>query len=248
MNSHGLDHLVERLRAVAADLPDRRTGDNTRFTMADLALSAFAVFFTQCPSFLSFQQAMEQKRGCNNARSLFQIARIPCDNHIRQMLDPIAPGQLFSLFEDLLQAFDQTGLLQQMRAVGNTRLIALDATWYFSSQSKNIHGPNCSCLRHADGTTTHFHSAITPVIVSPGHPQVVPLCPEFITPQDGQGQTGLRDQRRQTLAGRARDAFTPPATTRCWATIFTRSNPSAGRCCCTDFIFSSPASPRRTRT
>jgi hypothetical protein len=32
----------------------------------------------------------------------------------------------------------------------------------------------------------HFHSAITPVIVSPGHRQVVPLRPEFITPQDGQ--------------------------------------------------------------
>ncbi len=73
-----------------------------------------------------------------------------------------------------------------MRAVEHTRLIALDATWYFSSQSKNIRCPNCSCIRHADGQTTHFHSAITPVIVSPGHRQVVPLRPEFITPQDGQ--------------------------------------------------------------
>lgn len=72
-----------------------------------------------------------------------------------------------------------------MRAVERTRLIALDATWYFSSQSQNIHCPNCSCLRHADGQTTHYHSAITPVIVSPGHAQVVPLRPEFITPQDG---------------------------------------------------------------
>ena len=57
--------------------------------------------------------------------------------------------------------------------------------WYFSSQSKNIHCPNCSCQRHADGRVTHFHSAITPVIVSPGHAQVVPLRPEFIVPQDG---------------------------------------------------------------
>jgi hypothetical protein len=73
-----------------------------------------------------------------------------------------------------------------MRATGNTRLIALDATWYFSSQSQNIHCPNCSCIQHADGKTTHFHSAITPVIVSPGHRQVVPLRPEFIVPQDGQ--------------------------------------------------------------
>ena len=83
MNAPGFDPLVERLRSVAAALPDRRTGDNTQFAMADIALSAFAVFFSQCPSFLSFQQAMEQARGCHNARSLFQIERIPRDNHIR---------------------------------------------------------------------------------------------------------------------------------------------------------------------
>lgn len=75
-----------------------------------------------------------------------------------------------------------------MRAVEHTRLIALDATGYFSSQSKNVGCPNCSCIQHAEGKTTHFHSAITPVIVSPGHRQVVPLCPEFITPQDGQAK------------------------------------------------------------
>jgi hypothetical protein len=186
MNARRFDHLIERLRIVSAGLPDGRTGDNVRYTMADIALSAFAVFFTQCPSFLSFQQNMEKARGRNNARSLFQVQSIPCDNHIRQTLDPVEPRHLFSLFEDLHQAFDQTGLLENMRAVGGTRLIALDATWYFSSQSENIHCPHCSCIRHTDGQTTHFHSAITPVIVSPGHAQVVPLRPEFIVPQDGQ--------------------------------------------------------------
>jgi len=180
------DHLIERLRSVAAALPDRRTGDNTSYSMADIALSAFAVFFTQCPSFLSYQRGMEQARGRNNARSLFEVEQIPSDNHIRQTLDPVAPDHLFGLFDELHRGFDQTGVLESMRAVERTRLIALDATWYFSSQSRNVCCPNCSCIQHADGKTTHFHSAITPVIVSPGHSQVVPLCPEFIVPQDGQ--------------------------------------------------------------
>jgi hypothetical protein len=186
MNSRAFDQLIERLRSVAAGLPDRRTGDNTQYSMADIALAAFSVFFTQCPSFLSYQLGMEQARGRNNARSLFQVGQIPSDNHIRQTLDPIAPHHLFSLFDDLHKACDQAGLLEEMRAVQRTRLIALDATWYFSSQSKNVCCSNCSCVQHADGKTTHFHSAITPVIVSPGHSQVVPLRPEFITPQDGQ--------------------------------------------------------------
>jgi hypothetical protein len=186
MNERCFDHVVGRVRTVAAGLPDRRTGDNVHYPMEDITLSAFAVFFTQCPSFLSFQRAMVQARGCDNARSLFKVQSIPCDNHIRQTLDPVEPAHLFSLFDDLYQGFDQAGLLEAMRAIGQTRLIALDATWYYSSQSENIHCPNCSCIRHADGQTTHFHSAITPVIVSPGHGQVVSLRPEFITPQDGQ--------------------------------------------------------------
>jgi len=184
--ANSFDHLIERWRTVASGLPDRRTGDNTQFSMADLALSAFAVFFTQCPSFLSFQQNMENTQGRNNARSLFQVGRIPSDNHIRQTLDPVAPHHLFGLFDDLHQAFDHTGLLEAMRAVEGTRLIALDATWYYASQSKHIHCANCSCIRHAEGQVTHFHSAITPVIVSPGYAQVVSLRPEFIVPQDGQ--------------------------------------------------------------
>ncbi len=158
MNARRFEALIQRWRTVASGLPDPRTGDNTQFEMADIALSAFAVFFTQCSSFL------------------------------RQTLDPVAPSQLFSLFDDLHQAFEAAGLLQAMRAVNDTRLLALDATWYFSSQSKNIHCSNCSCLRHAEGHATHYHSAITPVIVSPGHSQVVPLRPEFITPQDGQAK------------------------------------------------------------
>jgi hypothetical protein len=186
MNARRLDDLLRRWRSVFAGLPDPRTGDNLQFEMADIGLSPLAVFFTQCPSFLSFQQNMQAAHGRNNARSLFQVGRIPSDNHIRQTLDPVEPVHLFRLFDDLHQAFEQEGVLEAMRAVNQTRLIALDATWYFSSHSKNIHCPHCSSIRHAEGSTTHFHSAITPVIVSPAHSQVLSLRPEFIVPQDGQ--------------------------------------------------------------
>jgi hypothetical protein len=183
MSTRHFDHVIRRWRTVVGGLPDPRTGNNCSYSMADIALSAFAVFFTQSPSFLSFQQNMQKAHGRNNARSLFQVECIPCDNHLRETLDSVEARDLFGLFDDVYQAFDGTGLLQDMRAAQNTRLIALDATWYFSSQK--LHCQNCSCLRHADGTTTHYHRAITPVIVSPGCSQVVPLRPEFIQPQDG---------------------------------------------------------------
>ena len=187
MDARHFDRLIGRWRFLAAGLPDGRTGPNRFLPMADIASSALAVFFTQSPSFLSFQQDMENDSGRNNARSLFQIEHIPCDNHIRQTLDPIEPARLFDFFDDLHESFAQAGLLEAMRVatVQGTRLIALDGTWYFSSQSKNVHCSNCSCIEHASGEITHFHSAITPAMVSPAHSQVVPLRPEFILPQDG---------------------------------------------------------------
>ena len=57
----GFDDLIARVRALAGALPDPRTGTNTQFSMADIALAAFSVFFTQCPSFLSFQRNMEPR-------------------------------------------------------------------------------------------------------------------------------------------------------------------------------------------
>lgn len=204
MNARRFEHMIRRCRAVFAGLPDSRTGDNCFYAMADFGLSALAVFFTQCPSFLSFQQNMEKAHGRNNARSLFQVERIPCDNHIRQSLDPVEACELFGLFDDLHQDFAETGLLEAMRAVKNTRLIALDATWYFSSQSQNIHCQNCSCIRHAEGQITHYHSAITPIVVSPMHSEVVPLRPEFIRPQDGQVKQDCEiNAAKRWLAGNA---------------------------------------------
>jgi hypothetical protein len=44
---------------------------------------------------------------------------------------------------------------------------------------------HCSQRTHANGRVTSVHQAITPVIVAPGNHAVIPLEPEFITPQDG---------------------------------------------------------------
>ena len=40
-------------------------------------------------------------------------------------------------------------------------------------------------MADANGSITYSHSVVTPVIVAPGNPRVLPLEPEFVTPQDG---------------------------------------------------------------
>ena len=89
---------------------------------------------------------MKETRGRSNAQTFFQIERIPSDNHIRQMLDPVEPSHLEDLFDGIYQAFLQQGVLTAMRAVHDTQLIALDGTWYFSSQSGNVHCEHCSSI------------------------------------------------------------------------------------------------------
>jgi hypothetical protein len=177
------DQLVGQLRKLLAAFPDRRTGTNTRYSMEDIGLSAFAVFFTQSPSFLAYQQAMHKAKGQSNAQTLFQIEKIPTDNHVRDTLDPVSPDHLFPAYDAAYEALGEQGILDTFAAVHNTRLIALDGTWYFSSEK--IHCDHCSRIEQKDGQVIYYHSAITPVIVAPGQPYAIPLRPEFITPQDG---------------------------------------------------------------
>ena len=174
-----LDHLREEL----AKLKDRRQGTNKSYAMEDFGLSAFAVFFTQSPSFLAYQKAMREQRGCDNAQSLFGITKIPSDNQVRTMLDPVPPEALHPLFDRILDAVREAGLLEDFRGVHQSTLIALDGTGYHSSAK--IHGACCSHLTPEKGPRIYFHTALTPVLVAPGRSEVFALRPEFIVPQDG---------------------------------------------------------------
>jgi len=73
MSLRRFDDLIGSIHKRFGSFHDRRTGTNKRYTMADIGLSAFAVFYTQCPSFLAAQKAMEENKGQSNAQTLFQI-------------------------------------------------------------------------------------------------------------------------------------------------------------------------------
>ena len=71
------DALVHAFHAVLDQLPDTHRGKNTQYAIKDAALGAFAVFFTQSPSFLAHQQTLRQAKGSSNAEPLFGITQIP---------------------------------------------------------------------------------------------------------------------------------------------------------------------------
>ena len=175
--------LIRFLDQELNQLPDNRKGDNKKYTVKDAVLAAFSVFFTQSPSFLQHQRLMKPKKGKDNAQSLFLLNEIPCDNQIRNLLDPISAKTVSGAFKTTYKWLENNRILEEFKYLDNQILIALDGTEYYSS--KKITCPHCNCRKHRNGSITYYHQVITPVIVSPSKKQVINLAPEFIKKQDG---------------------------------------------------------------
>ncbi len=179
-----IDQTISRLSELSPQLPDKRKGKNVQYVMTDIILAAFAVFFTQSPSFLAHQRTLKKKKGVSNAQSMFQMDKIPCDQHIRDMLDPIPPENFYDEYNMVFNQLQKQGLIDPYRVLnGKHILLALDGTEYFCSC--NLECENCLHRKRRNGELQNYHTAIAPAMVAPGNPQVIPLPPEFITPQDG---------------------------------------------------------------
>lgn len=174
------------LRSILTDtfeqLPDARTGRNTRYSVWDAASAAFSVFFMQCPSFVAYQRDMQRRKGHNNAQSLFGVTHIPSDPQIRNLLDPLEPAHLRAPFWAILERLMADERVASAFASNGSWLCSLDGTQYFGSTK--IHCPECTVTRR-DGQLTYAHTALIPVLVKPDTQEVLVLEPEFITPQDG---------------------------------------------------------------
>ena len=175
--------IVDELSGCFEKLPDYREGLNTRYEIKDAAVSAFSVFFTQSPSFLASQRLLQKRKGKNNLQKLFGVEKIPTDTQTRNLLDPLAPSLLSELFPYGINLLKEKGILKKFESYAGQILISTDGTETVSSQK--LHCQNCSHRELKNGETHYFHSAILPVIVKASNPRVLPLSPEFITPQDG---------------------------------------------------------------
>lgn len=178
-----LPQLLTHLEKAFTRLPARRIRPNTQYDLSDAGLGAFAVFFTQSPSFLAHQRAMQVKTRQSNAVSVFGLRHVPSDNQLRNLLDPVPPSALDGVFREVFQALEQTAVIPAYRSFGKQLLIALDGTHYFASEK--ISCAQCNHRVLANGHTQYFHTVVTPVLVQPDNPCVFALEPAFVEPQDG---------------------------------------------------------------
>ncbi len=196
-----LDRLLTRLHEACVTFPDKRKGVGD-YSMADIGLSAFSLFFMQSESFLSYQRSLEEGRKTSNCHTLFGMAKIPTDNHIRSMLDPVHPSHLQSSFDQVVAILRERGGMKEFERLGGRALIALDGTEYFCSQKLGC--PHCQTRKRSNGKTDFYHSMLAATLVAPGHNMVVPLMPEFIARQDGaEKQDCERNAAKRWLAAHA---------------------------------------------
>lgn len=154
------------------------------FQMSDFGMRAFAPFFMQSASFLEYQERLERKHGRSNCQSLFGMTKIPEITQVRKMLDRGSPDLLYPVFGEIRKRLEQNpGAMAPFRRLGNHVLIAHDGTK--CSHSEKTKCKNCSTRKLSNGKIQYFHGMLGATLVAPGHDKVIPLEPEFITPQDG---------------------------------------------------------------
>src|SRR5258708_28133843 len=162
-----VESMISDLQDVCAGLPDRRQEPvGCAYTMADIGLSAFSLFFMGSPSFLAHQRILAHGQGRSNCETLFGISAIPSDNYIRLMLAGAAPAAFDGLFLKALERVADADALAPFQRLGGRVLIALDGTEHFCS--RKIRCEQCSHRRRSDGGTEHFHARLGASLVATG--------------------------------------------------------------------------------
>jgi Transposase DDE domain len=175
LSADALFHLV---RSGFTSLPEHRL-DDTEISLADALMSAFAMFSLKAPSLLAF----DKERAEGNLHTIYGIERVPCDTHMRTILDPVSPEVLRPVFKSVFRQVQRGKALEPMTFLDGHYLLALDGTEYFSS--KTIHCASCLHRVHRNGSSTYTHQMLGAAIIHPDQRAVIPLMPEPIVNCDG---------------------------------------------------------------
>src|SRR5438105_2594571 len=176
------------------DIPDHRPA-TADLTLTDALMSAFAMFSLKAPSLLAF----DKERAEGNLHTIYGIERVPCDTHMREILDPISPKWLRPVFTSVFRQLQRGKALEAMVFLEGHYLLALDGTGYFSSTT--IHCASCLHKVHRNGSVTYSHQMLGAAIIHPDVREVIPLMPEPIVTQDGTGKNDCeRNAAKRFLA------------------------------------------------
>ncbi len=94
------DALIRNIRNKFRDIPDHRAG-NSKISLDDALMSAFAMFQFKDPSLLAFDR--RRKEEPENLHSIYGITNIPSDSQMRTIVDPVDISSLCAPFTSVFR-------------------------------------------------------------------------------------------------------------------------------------------------
>jgi hypothetical protein len=182
------------------NIPDYRPTE-ADISLTDALMSAFAMFSLKAPSLLAF----DKERAEGNLHTIYGIERVPCDTHMRAILDPVSIESLRPLFKSVVTQLQRGQALEPMAFLDDSYLLALDGTGYFTS--KTIHCASCLHQVHRNGTITYAHQMLGAAIIHPDVRAVIPLMPEPIVKQDGTSKNDCERNAAKRFVAKLRQDY-----------------------------------------
>src|SRR4029450_6884907 len=180
-------------------IPDDRPAD-VAIALSDVLMSSFAMVSLKAPSLLAF----DKERAEGNLHTIYGITRVPCDTHMREILDPVSPKLLRPMFTSLFRQLQRGKALAAMTFRDGHYLVALDGTGSFSS--KTMHCASCLHQGHRHGSITSTHQMLGAALMHPDVRAVSPLMPAPLVKHEGTGKNdGERNAAKRFVANLRHD-------------------------------------------
>lgn len=188
------DALFRLVHKSFANTPDHR-GDDAGLALADVLMSAFAMFSLKSPSLL----ACDTQRAEGQLGTIDGMTRAPCDTDMRETLDPVSPESLRPSCKSVFRPLQRGQALEDMGCLEGHYVVARDGTGYVSSPP--IHCASCRQKVHRDGSITYDHQMWGAAMIHPDVRDVSPLLPEpMIQPAGTANNDGERHAAKRFMA------------------------------------------------
>lgn len=157
--------------------PARPNSKQPKISIVDCLMSGLAVFALKCASLLQFDRQKKEEATEHNLRTLYGIAKAPCDTYLRERLDTVDPATIRPAFTGIFSLLQRNKVLENYQYLDEGYCISVDGSGHFASGE--ISCPNC-CAKHCKHGVVYYHQVFQGALVHPENNIPIPLCPEPI--------------------------------------------------------------------
>src|SRR5581483_3008522 len=193
------------LNSVFKRISDKRDPRRITWEMPAVLMSAFAMFFFQHPNLLEYQRRMKKKSGRSNLERVFQVAGLPSDTQMREILDGVPVEPLRRVLPEVFERMRRIGWTLRFVTELDGRqyyTVALDGSEYF--HSTKIECPGCLRRQSVKGEVNYSHVVVGASLVRAGSHAILPLDAEEVRNEDGAEKQDCEINAGKRLAQRLR--------------------------------------------